>query len=583
MRNSFLSMMAGALVVAWPAGAIPAAAQMADAARRGDAAMVRHLLEEAADVNVREGDGMTALHWAAKAGHAGIAEALIHAGAHVDELTRLGAYTPLHLASQGGHARIVQALLAAGAEPNARTSTGGATPLHFAAESGNVEAIVALLDGGADANAREGQWGNTPLMFAAARDRAAAVEQLLSRGADPAVTGRVIDIAKRSEEDREAQSERNLAMGCGAGENERARRCTGFGPSAAPAEAQEQAVPQMGPFVLRPMGQAEQIGHYGGLTALTLAAREGNARTALALLDGGADIDQPTAGDHTTPLLMAVINGHFDLAMTLLERGADVTLASHAGNTPLFAAINRQWAPKSKYPHSVAHLQQSVTYLELMEALLEAGADVNARLHYDVWHIELGGDHLDLDWIGATPFLRAAHGTDVDAMKLLVRYGADPNIPTIRPAVRARSGNDTGEVEVDPSGLPPVPPGGPGVYPIHAAVGYAYGEGNAANVHRHKENGWLPAAMYLVEAHGADVNARDYDGNSVVHHAAARGDNELILYLVDKGADVMSVNRKGQTTVDLANGPTQRIQPFPETIRLLEGLGAKNNHTCVTC
>jgi ankyrin repeat protein len=88
---------------------------------------------------------------------------------------------------------------------------------------------------------------------------------------------------------------------------------------------------------------------------------------------------------------------------------------------------------------------------------------------------------------------------------------------------------------------------------------------------------------YLVEELGADVNARDHDGYSAVHHAAARGDNELIMYLVSQGADVTHVSRRGQTTVDVANGPQQRVQPFPETIALLEGLGAMNNHNCQSC
>jgi len=93
----------------------------------------------------------------------------------------------------------------------------------------------------------------------------------------------------------------------------------------------------------------------------------------------------------------------------------------------------------------------------------------------------------------------------------------------------------------------------------------------------------MAAAKYLVEEAGADLNAVDHDGNTALHHAAARGDNEMILYLVSKGADVKRVNRAGQTTVDMANGPVQRIEPFPETIALLEKLGAKNNHKCVSC
>ena len=88
---------------------------------------------------------------------------------------------------------------------------------------------------------------------------------------------------------------------------------------------------------------------------------------------------------------------------------------------------------------------------------------------------------------------------------------------------------------------------------------------------------------YLVEELGADVNARDENGYNAIHHAASRGDNELILYLVSKGGDVKAVSRKGQTTADMANGPVSRISPFPETIKLLEKLGSKNNHKCQSC
>jgi hypothetical protein len=57
----------------------------------------------------------------------------------------------------------------------------------------------------------------------------------------------------------------------------------------------------------------------------------------------------------------------------------------------------------------------------------------------------------------------------------------------------------------------------------------------------------------------------------------------MITFLVEQGADVLAVSRRGQTTVDMANGPQQRVQPFPETIALLEGMGAKNNHKCQSC
>ena len=156
-------------------------------------------------------------------------------------------------------------------------------------------------------------------------------------------------------------------------------------------------------------------------------------------------------------------------------------------------------------------------------------------------------------------------------------------MPTIKPAGRPRFGDAVEREVADVSGLPPVSIGGPSVTPLHATAGVGYGEGFAANSHRFAPTGMLAAVKYLVEELGADVNAADHEGNTALHHAAARGDNEMILYLVSKGANVKAVDREGRTTVDMANGAVQRVQPYPETIALLEKLGAKNNHKCVSC
>jgi len=249
---------------------------------------------------------------------------------------------------------------------------------------------------------------------------------------------------------------------------------------------------------------------------------------------------------------------------------------------PLYAALNCEWAPKALYPQPRAYEQQRTTYRDLMQALLDKGADPNARLNKKVWYSGYNFDLSGVDEAGATPFWRAAYASDVDAMKLLVARGADPNIATMRTPGRPRTGDAQREVK-EVSSLPPVPVGGPAVTPLQAAAGVGYGEGFAANSHRYAPGGMLAAVKYLVEDLHMDVNATDQDGNTALHNAAARGDNEMILYLVSKGADVKAVNREGQTTVDMANGPVQRTQPFPDTIALLEKLGAKNNHKCVSC
>ena len=285
-------------------------------------------------------------------------------------------------------------------------------------------------------------------------------------------------------------------------------------------------------------------------------------------------------------MLIAAVNGHFDLVAYLLEKGADPNLASDAGMTPLYAVLNVQWASKAFYPQPRAYLQQKTAYLDLMTQLLAKGADPNARLQRKIWYTQFNFDLLRVDDQGATPFWRAAYASDIDAMKLLVAHGADSTLPTAKPAVNDRfrqGGVRSTDESKDHSGLPPVPTGGPDIPPLLAASGAGYGEGFAGNAHRFAPTGMLAAVTYLVEELGSDPNARDADGNTALHHAASRGDNEMIKYLVAKGADVTMMNRGGQTTVDMANGPVQRVEPYPETIKLLESLGAKNSHKCVSC
>ena len=527
---------------------------MANAAQSKDREAVRALLKKGADVNEAQGDGTTALHWAAMNGDAEMAQMLVTAGANVRATTRLGAYTPLFLAARGGYSDVVKVLLAAGADSKARTSNG-TTALMIAAAAGDTRSMTSLVENGAEIEATDTARGETPLMFAAGYNRVDAVKLLLSKGANHKATTKVMDLFALTAPEEENMARQNASA------------------AARPADVAG---------ATRAYRYNELISSQGGLTALLFAARQGYTETAMALLDAGADINQPNAGDKTTPLLMAIINGHFDLAMQLIDRGADVNAAAFNGVAPLYGVLNIQWAPKSLYPSPKAYQQQKATYLDLLQKLLDKGADPNARVSRKVWYQAYNSDYAGFDEAGATPFFRAAYASDVAAMKLLVTHGGDPNIGTFKPAGRPFTGEGTRQVK-DTSGLPAIPYGGPGVLPLHAATGVGYGEGFAANSHRYAPTGFMPAIKYLVEEMGADVNAADHEGNTPLHLCASRGDNECIRYLVSKGADVMRVNREGNTTVDMANGPVQRTQPYPETIKLLESLGAKNNHRCITC
>lgn len=566
--------------------AAPSQSPVADAAMQKDRPGVVALLKQGADVNASQGDGMTALHWAAMNGDAAMAKTLLYAGANANAATRLGGFTPIDLAAKNGEADVVRALLAGGADPKV-ADLHGTTPLMFAAESGDVDVTTALLEAGADVNAKESFRGETALMFAAAYDRTAAVKVLLAHGADWKAATTVFDWTKLPKNDPRLGADfpqPGAQQASGRQRSGRAASESNENPNENGKATAEKAARGGAANQPRRRSYVELVGTQGGLTALLFAARDGHLETVKALLDGGADVNQPDPGDGTTPIVAAIINGHFDAAEYLLAHGADPKLAQRNGVTPLYAVLNTQWHDKSEYPFPYTHQQQQTTYLQLMTDLLSHGADPNARLVEKVWYHNYNDDQSGIDEAGATPFWRAAYAADIPAMKLLVAHGADPSLRTYKPAERPRGGGGVSGTELgDATKLPPIPAGGPDIPPIIAAAGAGYGASFTANHHRYAPTGMLAAVKYLVEELHADVNARDADGNTALHQAAARGDNPMVLYLVSKGADVTAVNRKGQTVADMANGPYQRIQPFPETIALLTRLGAKVMHKCISC
>src|SRR6185503_10153434 len=354
------------------AGAAPAAETptLADAAERGNISLVRTLLDARADVNAAQVDGMTALHWAVYREDLETSRLLVRAGANVNAVTRYGV-PPLSLACTNGNPGLVALLLDAGADANA-SLPGGETVLMTAARTGNLDAVKALLAKGANPNAKE-RSDQTPLMWAAAEGHTAIVQALVASGADI-----------------------------------RATLTSGF-------------------------------------TPLFFAVREGHIEVTRALLKAGLDVNETLrapagpqrevnnasykpVGKGTSPLLMAVQNGHFELAIALVDAGADPN-DRRTGFTPLHTLtwVRKPDASDSGDPSPIG--SGRLTSLEFVRALKERGADVNARLPKGAPRPPNTASRVGT--AGATPFLLAADRADAALMRVLIEMGADPLLPNL--------------------------------------------------------------------------------------------------------------------------------------------------------
>jgi len=365
---------------------------IADAEKNLDRDLVHALLKQHADVNAAQGDGATALHWAAHWNDVDSAQLLIAAGANVNAATDLGV-TPLYLACENGNAAIAEKLLAAGADANAVAQTG-VSPLMMASRSGSVEAVRALLGHGAKTEVLENSEGQTALMWAVAQSHPDVVRLLVEHNA--AVNAR-------------SNSRKLLFNTSGPGSN-------------LLAGAKEK-------------GGAPKVIPVGGSTPVLFAARNGCIECAKILLDHGANKDD-TAPDGTSALVLAAHSGQGLFAAFLLDAGANPN-ADGAGYAALHAAV----------------LKDDLT---LIKALLAHKANPNLQLASGTPVRRGGPDFgFPAYLIGATPFLLAAKYASPDMMRVLAAGGADLRLPTNdgTTAIIAAAGADhrTG----GPPGTPP--------------------------------------------------------------------------------------------------------------------------------
>lgn len=280
-------------LIALFAASVASAGPLVDAVKRRDPEEVRALLADKVDVNAREGDGATALHWAVSADDLELVSLLLAAGARTDIANDLGV-TPLHLAAANSSTAVAKRLIDAGAPADAATLSG-VTPLMEAARAGDATIVRALLAKGASANARETERQQTALMWAASRKRPEIVRALISAGAD--LHARTVARTVTVMLDRGPGREAKTSMKHGA--------------------------------------QVQQ----GGYTALHFAALAGDVESTALLAEAGARLDD-RAADGNSALVLAAFNGQGAVARLLLERGADPN-ADAAGYTALHASVLR--------------------------------------------------------------------------------------------------------------------------------------------------------------------------------------------------------------------------------------------------
>ncbi|HEY1759074.1 MAG TPA: ankyrin repeat domain-containing protein [Bryobacteraceae bacterium] len=342
-------------------------ATLGESVQTGDRAAVEKLIQQHADVNAADAEGMTPLDLAVRAGDAKMTALLLQAGASAKTSTRDG-ITPLWLAVMNRNVEITDALLKAGADPNAALPDGE-TILMTAARAGNAAVAELLIKNGANVAAAGPAFGETALMIAAMANHADVIEVLLKHGAE--VNGRSKELSYPKDR---------------------------FGLE--------------GVLTILP---------HGSWSPLMYAAREGSVDAARALCGGGAELNAADP-DGSSSLLLAITNGHFDTAALLIERGANVNAADSTGTTPLYAAVDMNTLGEIfGRPGRASHDRMNA--VDLMKLLLDHGANPNAGLKSAMLQRAHTPGEPTLGE-GATPLARAAHTGDVAAIELLLAHGA---------------------------------------------------------------------------------------------------------------------------------------------------------------
>jgi ankyrin repeat protein len=463
------------------------------------------------DVNIAEADGSTALMWATYNVDVEMVNALIERGAKADVISSFGS-SALTEAVKLNNPELVRILLDAGANPDS-PNQDNQTALMLASQLGSLEIAQMLIDSGANVRAIETFRNQNALMWAAANNHPEIVELLIEHGAGADVGLR----AKSDDWGRQMTSE----------------------PRA-------------------------QFRNTGGLTALLYATRAGCYRCAVAIVEAGADINQPNP-DGVTPLLNAIDNRAYDIAMFLLDKGAKHDVWDMSGRTPLYMAIDMNSFRQGGFGggggagvnfggvggsalgfQSASGNQATVKPLDVAKRLLDMGADPNHQLTRMRPNGPGRGRFADYMMRGGTTaLLTAAMSYDAEAMELLLQYGAEvdePNVFQITPLMAVAGLSGTGRPNNNQQG---------DVQPkVIAAIDVLLAHG--ANINAQITDSHTRTATLV-----AYVQGRDQEGRTALFGAAEQGWVSVVEHLLAKGADASIKDATGMNALDAALVPAR--------------------------
>jgi ankyrin repeat protein len=289
----------------------------------------------------------------------------------------------------------------------------------------------------------------------------------------------------------------------------------------------------------------------GGFTPLLYAARSGDIESARILLEAGASADEATTKQGNA-LVIASAGGHEELALLLLKAGANPNSSDENGITALHHSARNGLSALNGVRYDDAYRVRPPNMLKLARALLESGADPNARIKKSQ---RLGPDGSPFEMAAATPLWLAAISADVNLMNLMTEFEADPKLNgegNITPLMAAARAACTGSC--------------------------AFAGGNVA---RPEDVELSLQAVKTAVKMGVDINAKNKEGQTAMHMAAFTGADAVVQFLAEQGADINVKDNYGETPWSMASGisPVLRYRGLygthESTAALLVKLGAK--------